>query len=72
MNISGSMDAINPLFFMKLGAVPQPILATIALMHESEAREAPTFADMECLDHSDLDRKLPDADSKARQDRTSC
>ena len=29
------MRDLNPLYFVKLGAIPQPILATIALMAES-------------------------------------
>ena len=33
------MQDMNPLFFVKLGAVPQPILATIALMTEFKAIE---------------------------------
>jgi hypothetical protein len=33
------MQDLNPLFFVKLGAVPQPILATIALMAEFKASE---------------------------------
>ena len=34
VNACGMQD-LNPLFFVKLGAIPQPILATIALMAES-------------------------------------
>ena len=33
------MQDMNPLFFVKLGAVPQPILATISLMAEFKASE---------------------------------
>ena len=47
---------------MKLGAVPQPILATMALMHELEAKGDLSSADRESPDDSDFDRKLADAD----------
>jgi hypothetical protein len=33
------MRDLNPLLFVKLGAVPQPILATLALMAELESSD---------------------------------
>jgi hypothetical protein len=55
------MDATNPLFIVSLGAGPKPILATMALMHESDAKGDQPSGDMESLDHSDFDWKLADA-----------
>ena len=56
------MQDLNPLFFVKLGAIPQPILATLALMAEShnvdrdEAGEDPVG---DCVDFEHMERERP-------------
>ena len=56
------MQDLNPLYFVKLGAIPQPILATIALMAEShnvdrdEAGENPVEG---WVDFEHMEREQP-------------
>ena len=52
------MRDLNPLLFVKLGAVPQPILATIALMAELEANaQKEAGAETNCVDFENLVRE---------------
>jgi hypothetical protein len=52
------MRDLTPLLFVRLGAIPQPILATIALMTELESsgRKEPE-AETNCIDFENLVRE---------------
>ena len=56
------MQDLNPSFIIKLGAIPQPILATIALMAELHSPK-PTSPDEQlagdCVDIEHLVREHP-------------
>ena len=64
-----SMQDLNPLYFVKLGAIPQPILATIALMAEShnvdrdEAGENPVEG---WVDFEHMERERPSRSHRGR------
>jgi hypothetical protein len=62
------MRDLNPLLFVKLGAVPQPILATIALMAELESRaQKEAEKEANCVDIENLVRET----TKPRRRRRS-
>lgn len=56
MNSLCGMDATNPLFVIRLGGVPPPILATMTLVNELETGEDEEAYEIELPDYSDLDR----------------
>ena len=47
------MQDLNPSFIVKLGAIPQPILAAVALMaelHRAASAETPEQSAADCVD----------------------
>ncbi|HTD16619.1 MAG TPA: hypothetical protein VK673_15655 [Chthoniobacterales bacterium] len=56
------MQDLNPSFIVKLGAIPQPILAAVALMaelHNAELRKSGEQAVGDCVDIEHLIREHP-------------
>jgi hypothetical protein len=56
------MQDLNPLYFVKLGAIPQPILATIALMAESHNVDRDGAGEDsvgDCVDFEHMEREQP-------------
>jgi hypothetical protein len=56
------MQDLNPLFFVKLGGISQPILATIALMAESHNVESTEMGEQSasnCVDIEHMVREHP-------------
>jgi hypothetical protein len=56
------MQDLNPLFIVKLGAMPQPILAAVALMtelHKAELTKPDEPAAGECVDIEHLISEHP-------------
>jgi len=55
MNTLCGMDATNPLFVIRLGAVPPPLLAKMTLVNELETGGDEEAYEIELPDYSDLD-----------------
>ena len=55
------MQDLNPLFIVKLGAIPQPILAAVALMSELHNTELTKSGEQagDCVDIEHLIREHP-------------
>jgi hypothetical protein len=63
------MQDLNPLFIVKLGAIPQPILAAVALMselHNTELTKSGEQAAGDCVDIEHLIREHPYYASRSR------
>ena len=64
------MQDLNPLFIVKLGSIPQPILAALALMAEAHHRQAVESGEPspgECVDIEHMvkeDPSRPDSTAK--------
>jgi len=56
------MQDLNPLFIVKLGAIPQPILAAVALLaelHNAELTKSGEQAAGDCVDNEHLIAEHP-------------
>jgi hypothetical protein len=53
-----TMDAMNPLFVLRLGALPPPILATMTLMNELESGGDEEAYGIGLPEYADLDLPL--------------
>ena len=56
------MQDLNPLFIVKLGAIPQPILAAVALMaelHHAEPEQTGEQSARDCVDIEHMVKEDP-------------